>query len=294
MLFPAAANGKRDDGDSAVRNDRQIRHYPVIVGVGRLTQRRPATVDDSHTPISFMAAAAEAAARDAFGCRASSDSGRQRTQQEEASSRSLLEQLDAVATVRMQLELQVNGGKPGADKDSLCPNPARSLKLRLGIPDAALEYLSDGHSGNAPQMCVNDLSEAISRGEIRSGLIAGAELNATLKRALQEGRTLPGMKKNNKIRDLSGRFIAVGKEGHNPAPPLPWEDIPEGGSPPGSIASLPCDEAWITRQEGLHGCAVPLNCYALMEQAIRKRAGTRSLLDTQPEPEPQPEVPEVL
>ena len=72
-----------------------MRDYPVIVGVGRLTQRKPASIEDAHSPISFMEAVSRMAAEDA-GC---------------IDPALVLKGLEAVGTVRMQLELYVNGGR---------------------------------------------------------------------------------------------------------------------------------------------------------------------------------------
>jgi len=68
--------------------------YPVIVGVGRLTQRKPKTIEDAYDPISFMSCASQMAVEDTG-----------------IDKMTILKGIDAIGTVRMQLELYVNGGR---------------------------------------------------------------------------------------------------------------------------------------------------------------------------------------
>ena len=153
-------------------------HVPVLVGVGRFTQKTK-DVLAAQDPLQMMATASR---------RALQDTGLANTAE-------LLEAIDTIATVNMQLEMRVwPSTKPENTGPPLFPNPARTLGNHIGAKvKPENELLSSGHSGHSPQMLVNEMSERIGRGEVKAALLSGCEALATFTRAMKTGFGLPGI-----------------------------------------------------------------------------------------------------
>lgn len=138
---------------------------PVLVGAGLFTNRE----DDparAPSPLGLMERAAGAAFEDS------------------GAGRKLLTQLDTVAVIRLF-----------ADSSSFfaCPfgvpeNPPASLAKRLGATPDRLIYPRTG--GGTPQWMINELADAVSKGEVGCALIAGGEAQRTQSRAQKMGLAL--------------------------------------------------------------------------------------------------------
>jgi len=114
-------------------------NYPVIVGVGQLTNRSE-RIEDAVEPVELMARAARTAAED-------------------AGNTGLLAKLDSVQVVNQMTWPYPDA--PGA------------LAARIGASPAHKLYTAVG--GETPQRLVNETAEAIVEGRIKAALIAGAE-----------------------------------------------------------------------------------------------------------------------
>ena len=123
---------------------------PVIVGVGQLLQR-PADLTEAVEPVRLMAAAAEAAARD-------------------AGASGLLSRLEMVAVVKGFWRY---------------PDPARLVAEQLGAGDATTVLTHDG--GNTPQSLLNELGRRIAAGALDRVLVTGAETIWSRRRARASG-----------------------------------------------------------------------------------------------------------
>ncbi|MCH8050915.1 MAG: acetyl-CoA acetyltransferase [Chloroflexi bacterium] len=135
-------------------NSRGSAGYPVIVGVGQVTNRAQ-TTDDSIEPVELMAQAARLADDDAGG--------------------GLLSRIDSLQVVNVI-------SWPYPDAPGL-------LASRIGAEPAHTLYSAIG--GETPQRLVNETAEAIVAGRTRVALIVGAEAMHTRRLALKEGARLP-------------------------------------------------------------------------------------------------------
>ncbi|WP_422266861.1 hypothetical protein, partial [Sphingorhabdus sp.] len=133
---------------------------PIIVGIGQCVDRRldfDATTAPS--PQSLRLIAAQNALLDS-GCR-------------EAISQSI----DCVVAVRTMLD-----SVPGVPQPfGRCEKPASTIAAALGIDRAQCKYSHVG--GDQPQTLVNEMAEAICRGEVRTVLLVGAEATLAMKQA---------------------------------------------------------------------------------------------------------------
>ena len=130
-------------------------NYPVIVGVGQLTNHIK-SLDDAIEPVEMMARVAHLAAED-------------------AGSRDLIGKIDSLQVVNL-LTWQY-------------PDAPGLLAEKLGIAPPHQIYTAVG--GNTPQMLVNQASEAIVNGEIKLALLIGAEAGATRNMARKQDAHLP-------------------------------------------------------------------------------------------------------
>ncbi|HZJ28089.1 MAG TPA: acetyl-CoA acetyltransferase [Acidimicrobiia bacterium] len=183
---------------------------PVIVGVGQASQR-PDQPDAALEPIDLLAQAARAAHADAGGTR----------------------------------DLAVDTVAVAAMLSWKYPDPGALVARRLGI--APRRTLLSTVGGNSPQLLLNELADAISRGETDVALIGGAECMFTRLRARKEPRA-----------DL-GWTVA-----HDPPCPNLLGDDRPGSSP----------------YEMAHLAVAPTQVYPLFETALRAAAG-RSVAEHQ-------------
>ncbi|HEY5638584.1 MAG TPA: acetyl-CoA acetyltransferase, partial [Dehalococcoidia bacterium] len=129
-------------------------NYPVIIGVGQVTNRAQ-TVADSIEPVELMAQSARLADEDAGG--------------------GLLSRIDSLQVVNII-------SWPYPDAPGL-------LASRIGAEPAQTLYSAIG--GETPQRLVNETAEAIVAGRTRVALIAGAEAMHTRRLARKEDARLP-------------------------------------------------------------------------------------------------------
>ncbi len=129
--------------------------YPVIIGVGQITNRAE-DLGEAKAPIDLM----EAAARRA---------------EEDAGVAGLLSKVDSVRVVNIV-------SWPPED-------PPVELAARLGASPSERVYTTLG--GNTPQWQVNEAAEQIAQGHVRLSLIAGAEAIHSLRLARKHGVRLP-------------------------------------------------------------------------------------------------------
>lgn len=224
-------------------------NIPVVIGVGRITQRTGSDLDRALDPIQLMAEASRRAAADAVAGGA-------------ASSSALLGSLGSVSTVMMLLEDRVPKGVPPFYR-----NPSLALARQLGAPAKARCAMSY-HGGHAAQMLVNELAEKLSVGEIKLGIVAGGECLDTFMKATKAGRVqLPG---GAAVRDAVGRQYASDAG----AKKFVWGDDPNSPAPEviGKVMRI------ASVHEAKHGLAAPATAYAIMDQALRCHLG-RSIED---------------
>lgn len=217
---------------------------PVVVGVGRFTQRAK-EVKDAEDPIGMMAISAGRALEDSGVAGAAT------------------RELGAVATVSMALQDMLPRGY-----GNLYRNPSKSLAQRIGASQVPDEHTYIGTSGGySSQFLVTEMCERIAKGEFRSALVSGCEDLATYRRAMKAGYTLPGATTGTVVtRDAAGRKTEVDA---SKAPVLPWGDQIEAAPVEVGFGLPPLS----TRHEALHGLANAPNQYAILEQAIRKDLG---------------------
>jgi acetyl-CoA C-acetyltransferase len=129
--------------------------YPVIIGVGQVTNRAN-DISEAKQPIELMEIAAQNA-------------------EEDAGVRGLLSKVESLRVVNVV-------SWPTDD-------PAGDLAARLGASPSERVYTTLG--GNTPQWQVNEASERIARGDVRLSLIAGAEAIHSLRLARKSGERLP-------------------------------------------------------------------------------------------------------
>ena len=175
---------------------------PVIVGVGQTSQR--AAPAEASAPIDLLVEAARAAERDAGAA--------------------LLARADVVAVV--------------AIVSWPYPDPGALVARRLGIEPAATMVSTVG--GNSPQLLIDELADAITRGDCDVALIGGAEAMYTRWRARRD-----------------------------PPVDLKWED---GGDPP-CRRIVGDDRPGASPYEEAHLALTPTMVYPLFETALRAEAG---------------------
>uniref|UniRef100_A0A6S8F9P6 Thiolase-like protein type 1 additional C-terminal domain-containing protein n=1 Tax=Aplanochytrium stocchinoi TaxID=215587 RepID=A0A6S8F9P6_9STRA len=147
---------------------------PVVVGVGRYTQKRGTPILEALSPIDIMAWTCRLAGRDA------TDSF--------YSSLHLLKQVDAVAVVQSATEARICHKFPRGLGTNISPNWPKSLGKAVGIKDLPWERCYQTYDGgNSSQMLINSMAEKISNKEIRSVLVSGCEVLSTLMSALSKG-----------------------------------------------------------------------------------------------------------
>jgi acetyl-CoA C-acetyltransferase len=187
---------------------------PVLVGSGQFTQREP-DPEQALAPIDLMAKVATIAA---------ADSG--------AESK-LIEALDSIVVIRSFSDTSWR---------FTCPfgryaNPPKSLAIRIGaVNTSKLVYTHPG--GNMPQWCLNRLSEMVTRGEVDTAMIAGAETLATQKAAQRAGLELD------------------------------WSEDPGGAYEEWGVAT----RGW-SDVEDIHGMRGAIFSYPLFENGIRGHLG---------------------
>ena len=131
------------------------KNYPVIVGVGQLTNR-PKAIDDTLEPLEMM----ERIAREA---------------EKDSRAPGLLEKADSVQVVNFMSWSYADA--PGI------------LAARVGATAAHTVYSSIG--GETPQRLVNETAQSIVQGRIRVALLAGAEALESRRLARKLGAELP-------------------------------------------------------------------------------------------------------
>ncbi len=169
---------------------------PIIVGGGQVTQR-PET-ERPREPLALMAEAARLAERD-------------------AGAGDLLHEIDSLRVVN-HLSWPSKA-------------PAHDLANALAVAPREMIYTAVG--GNTPQWQVNEVADAIHRGEIKTALIAGAECVYSARRARTKGVDLGWSPRGNPAADV-------------------------GDTRPGS-----------TEHEIKHGALLPTSIYPLFENALR-------------------------
>lgn len=243
----AAARGKEVDDAT-----------PVIVGVGRMTQR---TIDISTAldPIGLMAAACRRAAVDASGepCASGDD---------------VLRHIDACATVNMLMENRV----PKAQRP-LYPNPARSVADAVSATGCT-RFFQTTSGGQSPQLAINELATRIADGELQSAIVVGAEGLATFARAMKMGYKLQdkGERPSRKTDAAAATTTISTSSSSHPSSRdddrvLRWGDNPDG--PPAETLGYSMEWPLVSIPESIHGINTPTTIYALFEQAIRKGLG---------------------
>jgi acetyl-CoA C-acetyltransferase len=128
-------------------------NYPVIVGVGQLTNRSR-SLDDAIEPIEMLTRVARAAEEDAGG--------------------GLLAKVDSVQVVNMLSWSYTDA--PGLLADRVGAAPAHKVYTAVG--------------GETPQRLVNETSQAIAEGRMRVALLAGCEAMASRRLARKMDVTL--------------------------------------------------------------------------------------------------------
>lgn len=131
------------------------RNYPVIVGVGQLTNR-PRSLDDAIEPMEMLERVARAAADD-------------------CGLPGVLSRADSVQVVNIISWSYPDA--PGALAERVGANPGHKLYSAIG--------------GETPQRLINETAQAIVEGRIRLALIAGAEAMASRRLARKLGEKLP-------------------------------------------------------------------------------------------------------
>ena len=198
-------------------DDRQ----PVLVGVGQITQRE-ADPRAAASPLGLMAQAARAAAQDS------------------GVGDALLQGLDQLTVIRLFSDTSPR---------FVCPfgryaNPPLTLARQLGASQVR-QHVYTHPGGNMPQYCLNRLGEAITRGELDSALVVGAEALATQKAAQRAN-------------------IA-----------LDWSDDPGGSFDAWGVAR----RGW-SDVEDRHGARAAITMYPMFDNAIRGALG-RSIAEHQ-------------
>lgn len=175
-------------------------NLPIIVGVGQVTQRPEC--ERPREPLALIAEAARLAEKD-------------------AGAGDLLHALDSVRVVNIL-------SWPSKA-------PAQDLARALAVAPRELIYTAVG--GNTTQWQVNEAAERIHAGDIRLGLIAGAEAMYSVRRARAKGIDLGWSARGN-----------------------PTPDV--GDTRPGT-----------SEYEARHGASLPTKVYPLFENALRAHYG---------------------
>ncbi|CAK9098300.1 Uncharacterized protein SCF082_LOCUS46071 [Durusdinium trenchii] len=157
---------------------------PVVVGVGRTTQRRPERLEDAADPIELSAVATRLALQDA-GLSAGD--------------------LDAAVFVRTLGELRIDP----SGRSTTYKNPAQSVANKLGVKLPKDKLFRSEVGGNMPQLCINELAEMISKGLCDCALLTGAEAIDTLMRARKQKFELS----NSQPTSEAGKVLHWGDDG---------------------------------------------------------------------------------
>jgi acetyl-CoA C-acetyltransferase len=177
----------------------------VLVGAGQATQR-PEDPEHAREPIDLLADAARTADADA------------------GAARSVLAAVDTIAVV------DIVSWK--------YPDPGALLGRRLDVEPRTTMTTTVG--GNSPQLLVNELAPAVARGDVRAGLVGGAECVYTRWRARRE--------------------------------PKIWLDWTQADDPPcANVVGDP--RAGTNDYEMAHTAVAPTQIYPLFETALRADAG---------------------
>jgi acetyl-CoA C-acetyltransferase len=187
---------------------------PVLVGVGQVTQREP-DVQRAASPMGLMEQAARAAAQDT------------------GAGPAVLQGLDNLTVIRLFSDTSPRFACPFGRY----ANPPLSLARRLGATQVR-QHVYTHPGGNMPQYVLNRLGEAITRGELESALVVGAEALATQKAAQRAQLPLDWAE------DPGGTFE-------------PWGDARRGWSP----------------VEDRHGARAAITLYPMFDNAIRGAMG---------------------
>lgn len=187
---------------------------PVIIGVGEASERIDAADYAALSPVELAARAAAAALLDA------------------GATRSPAPEIEVIAAIR-QFE---NSGPRAVPPFGRSDNFPRSVARRIGADPA--RAILEPVGGQGPQHLINELAQAIGRGEMGMALICGSEAISTVRHLASRGET----------RDWAE---AVGGE---------LED--RGFGPRLSEPEL-----------AAHGARTPIQIYALYENARRARRG---------------------
>ncbi len=190
---------------------------PILVGAAQYVDRDKPTLDKSLSPADIAALVANAALND---CKAQGSIGAR---------------IDFLAVARL-FEHSVKERVMWPNPFGCSNNMPVSVARRLGIKPRRLVYSEVG--GETPQRLVNQMAEAISRNEVRSALITGAEALATIKNARRTGMNF------NWHEEITGDFEDL------------WPDLP-----------------MTSDYESRHGINIPIQVYALFEQAKRHELG---------------------
>jgi hypothetical protein len=160
---------------------------PVLVGCGQFTQRESDPLA-AMGPLDLMAKVASLAADDAGpGSR-------------------LIEALDTLVVVRLFSDTSPRFASPFGR----FANPPKSLARRIGASNASrLVYTQPG--GNMPQWSINQLAQAITRGELSAGMVVGAEALATRKPRSGPASHSTGMKTRAAVQSRGGWQSAAGR-----------------------------------------------------------------------------------
>mmetsp|Transcript_2581 Transcript_2581/g.6004 ORF Transcript_2581/g.6004 Transcript_2581/m.6004 type:complete len:558 (+) Transcript_2581:81-1754(+) len=133
----------------------------VLVGVGRLTQRRPESLDDASDAVDLSVEATKLALLDAGVT---------------------TNDVDAVYYIDMFGE-----SRSFPKKSSTYNHPAKDVADRLELRNVKPENLLKGPvGGNTPQVSVNMIAERITKGEIECAVITGAEALDSYTQALKK------------------------------------------------------------------------------------------------------------
>ena len=191
---------------------------PILVGAAQYVDRNRPTLDKSLSPADIAAGVADAALNNC------------------AAHGNIAATIDVLAVARL-FEHSVKDRTMWPNPFGCSNNMPASVGRRLGIKPGRLVYSEVG--GETPQRLVNQMAEAISRNEVRSALITGAEALATIKNARRAGITFDWREEiNEDFEDL-------------------WPDLP-----------------MVSDYENRHGINIPIQVYALFEQAKRYELGS--------------------
>lgn len=141
---------------------------PVVVGVGRYTQKKGTPLDEARSPVEIMATAARIAEKDSH-CPG------------------LLSSVECVATVESATRTRAKLAQPQGLGVDLYSSMPRSLANACGCSPDDSNCLLTYDGGNSAQWLVNYTADRIAAGEVSSALLSGCEVHSSLMRALKTG-----------------------------------------------------------------------------------------------------------